>query len=115
MKPPEVACSCYAFEKNTCPQNTHMNGGVEIEASNAAEKDIRNNQIKKSPKHIDHRRRETLARRFCKWALKGMPHRAADKMRNGVCKKNATKEVGDKVNPFHFYSCLDKLTSAERI
>src|SRR5260370_10243272 len=62
---------------------------------------ITNGQVDKSPKHIQGRGREPYATRFGKWALKGTPHHAADKMRNGVGEKEAAEEVRCIVKPFH--------------
>src|SRR5260370_36548069 len=67
---------------------------------------ITNGQVDKSPKHIQGRGRKPFATRFGKWALKGTPHHAADKMRNGVGEKEAAEEVRCIVNPLHRQALL---------
>ena len=70
-------------------------------------------RVEESPKNVDCCRGEPLAGRFGKGTLKGTSHRAGDKVRNGVCRKNAPKEVRHKPKPIHDAELL--LSSSEMI
>src|SRR5580698_901956 len=57
--------------------------------------------FEESPKNVNGCRGEPLAGRFRKGTLKGASHRAGDKVRDGVCRKNGGKEVRHKPKPIH--------------
>ncbi len=72
-----------------------------IESADVRDQQIPNHRVEESPDNVDRRRGEPLAGRLGKRTLKGASHRAGDKMRNGVCRKNAAKEVRHKPKPIH--------------
>ena len=54
-----------------------------------------------------------MARRFCERTLKGVSHDACDKVRDSVCRKNASKKIRNKPKPIHNAVLL--LSSGEMI
>ncbi len=106
MKPSKGPRQHETHEKNAESRGNNISRGSQIEASHAANKHVTNRQIPKSPKYVDRGRRESLAARFRKRTLKGMPRHAAYEMRNRVGKKSAAKEVGRIIDPFHLLALL---------
>src|ERR1035438_6211595 len=70
-------------------------------STDVRDQQIPNHRVEKSPNNVDRCRGEPLAGRFGKRTLKGVSHRAGDKVRDGVCRKNAPKEVRHKRKPIH--------------
>jgi hypothetical protein len=71
-----------------------------------ADENISDNHIRKPPKHVDSRRRESLTRGFSKRALKGTAHYAVYKVGNRVAEKTAAEEIRNVICPFYSESVL---------
>src|ERR1035437_6481618 len=84
-----------------------------MESTDVRDEQIPNDRVEESPKNVDRCRGESLAGWLCKGTLKGASHRAGDKVRDGVCRKNAPKEVRHKPKPIHDAELL--LSSSEMI
>jgi hypothetical protein len=80
-----------------------------MESADVRDEQIPNYRVEESPNNVDRRRGESLAVRFCKGTLKGVSHRAGDKVRDSICRKNAPKEIRPK--PIHDADLL--LSSSE--
>src|ERR1700678_826487 len=77
-----------------------------IKVANAHHQKIPGDGVKEPPENVHGRRGKPLAGRLCKGRLKGPPHDAADKMRNGVGQESSSKEVRHKMKPGHGYALL---------
>ncbi len=61
--------------------------------TDAQHQDITGDDVKKSPKHVDGRRREPFPWRLCEWALERPAHHAADEMWNGIRKEGTAEKI----------------------
>src|ERR1035437_7224754 len=113
MEPAEVTRQKDADEQRAQPKRNNMACSPQIERPDARDEHIPNHRVEESPKNVDRCRGESLAGWFCKGTLKGASHRAGDKVRDGVCRKNAPKEVRHKPKPIHDAELL--LSSSEMI
>ena len=77
-----------------------------MESADVHDEQIPNDRVEESPNNVDRCRGEPLARRFCKGTLKGVSHRAGDKVRDGVCRKNAPKKYDTSQSQFMMQSSL---------
>ena len=101
MKAPKRSCRHKRGEERAQSRCNDVVSGMQIKMSHPADKNITQNQVKKSPNHVDARRGKSLTGRLGEWALKRASHHATDKMRDCVYKKNAAKKVRNIVDPFH--------------
>jgi len=106
MEAAKVACPHQAHKKKTNPQDGHLARGTRIEISDVADQNVSDDEVKKSPHHVDSRRRKSLSGRFGERALKGVTHHPADKVGNSIRKKRTTKKIRDIMQPFHRKSYL---------
>jgi hypothetical protein len=85
-----------AQEQRAQAEHKNVAGCPRIEGADVHDQQIPNYRVEESPNDVDRRRGESLAGRFRKGSLKGAPHGARDKVRNGVRHKCAPKEVRHK-------------------
>jgi hypothetical protein len=101
MELAEVMRRKNADEQRTQAERKDVACRPQIESTDLRDQQIPNYRVEESPDNIDRCGGEPLAWRFGKGTLKGASHRAGDKVRNGVCRKNASKEIRHKPKPIH--------------
>src|SRR5579863_6651366 len=101
MELAEVARRDEADEQHAQAEREDVGCRARIESAHAREEQISNDRVAEAPKNVDRGRGEPFAGRFGEGTLEGASHRAGDKMRSCVCRKNATKEVRHKPKPVH--------------
>src|SRR5580704_8482007 len=101
MKLAEVTRRTEADEQRAHAERKDVACGPRVESTDVRHQQIPDHRVEESPNNVDRCRGEPSARRFCKGTLKGVSHRAGDKMRNGVCHKSAPKKVRHKPKPIH--------------
>lgn len=78
----------------------------QIKIANARQEKIADDGVEEAPEHIHGRRGKPFARWLSEGRLKGLPHHAADKMRNGVGQEKSSNEVCHQKKPGHGYALL---------
>src|SRR5579862_9169618 len=106
MKLAEVPRQLEADQQCANRKGKNVTCRSEIKVPNAHHEKVAHDGIEEAPENIHGRRGKPLAGRLCEGRLKGPPHRAADKMRNGVGQKNSSKEIRHKMMPGHGYALL---------
>jgi hypothetical protein len=101
MELAEVTRRKYADEQRTQAECEDVACRPRMESTDMRDEQIPSYRVEESPDDINRCGGETFARRFCEGTLEGTSHRAGYKVRDGVCRKNASKEVRHKPKPIH--------------
>ena len=99
VESPKVPRGEYAHQQDARTSGDDLICGVEIEISDASDEEVSEDEVRKSPKHVDGRRGKALAWRFGEGTLKGPSHHAADEVRNGIGEESAAEQIGYVVKP----------------
>ena len=82
-------------------QNEHIGDATDVELSDVADKKIRDHPIERTPQHIHHGRRSSLAGWGSEWRRERAAGHAVDEMRDGIDEESAAEKVGDEEIPVH--------------
>jgi hypothetical protein len=93
MELTEVPCGQQRAQKRAERGAPEMAEIMNVKLADPAKKQIRDGKIKKAPEHIDLSRGKSSARRLSKRALKRSPSHSTHRVRDGVGKKNASKQI----------------------
>ncbi len=106
MEAAEEARAHQAHQEKAQSQGCYIRRGTQTEVSDPANEKVSDGEVRKSPEHVDGRRRQSLTGRLGKGTLKRTTHYAAHEVWNRVAEKSAAEEVRDAMQPFHRESCL---------
>jgi hypothetical protein len=80
-------------DKHARPENKNVPGLAQIEAADATDKQIADDEIKETPRDIDYRGGQAFPGRRCKRTLEGMPRDSIAEMGQSIREKRASEEV----------------------
>ncbi len=84
MESPEPVGKIQRHKQYARPQNKHVRGLAEIEATHTTNEQVADGKIEQAPEDIDCRGRQTHSRWRCEGALKRMPRDPIAQMGQGV-------------------------------
>jgi hypothetical protein len=113
MESAEVARRKNADKQGAQAERKDVACRLRMESTDVRDQQIPNHRVEESPDNIDRCGGEPSAGRFGKGTLKGASHRAGDKVRDSVCRKDAPKEVRHKPKSIHVAELL--FSSSEMI
>lgn len=101
VEAPEQARVHEAHEKSSNTQHRGIARRPQFEIAYSVEEKVSNNNVERTPEHIDGCRRESLTRWLGKRALKRPPRHATDEMGNRIGEKGTRKAMARQIEPAH--------------
>src|ERR1700744_3077830 len=104
MKLAEVPRRLKADQQCADGERNNVTERSEIEVTHAHNQKVADDDVEEAPEHVNRRRGEPFAWRFCERRLKRSSHHSADKMRNGVVQEHSSEDVRHEMMPVHGYA-----------